>query len=124
MVWPRRLSTLTLLALPLALGLSACQTGSRVVLPVAFEEPPASAAPRYPDDFGTHEAAVRGVAALLERELGLPVPGQVTVYLYGSRSVFEQGLVADGRLSALRAAELSGFAVGVGKRRQLLLQDD
>ncbi|HET7344095.1 MAG TPA: DUF4157 domain-containing protein, partial [Methylomirabilota bacterium] len=47
-----------------------------------------------------------------------------TVYLYGSRSVFEQGLVADGRLSALRAAELSGFAVGVGKRRQLLLQDD
>src|SRR5205807_8288298 len=41
-----------------------------------------------------------------------------------SRAVFEQGLVSDGRLPAVRAAELSEFAIGVGKRRQLLLQDD
>jgi hypothetical protein len=37
--------------------------------------------------------------------------------------VFEQGLISDGRLPALRAAELSEFAIGVGKRRQLLLHD-
>jgi hypothetical protein len=108
-----------------ALVLGSCQTsGSRVVLPVAFEEPVPAATVRYPDDFRTHEATVRGVATLLSRELGLPVPDQVMVYIYSSRAVFEQGLMQDGRLPAVRAAELSEFAVGVGKRRQLLLQDE
>ena len=108
-----------------ALVLGSCQTsGSRVVLPVAFEEPAAAAALRYPEDFASHEAAVRGVASLLSRELALPVPDRVMVYIYSSRAVFEQGLMTDGRLPAVRAAELSEFAIGVGKRRQLLLQDD
>src|SRR5439155_10249124 len=108
-----------------ALVLSACRAGgSRFVLPVAFEEPHTAATLRYPDDFGSHEAAVRGVASLLSRELALPVPDHVMVYIYTSRAVFEQGLVTDGRLPAVRAAELSEFAVGVGKRRQLLLQDE
>ena len=108
-----------------ALVLGSCQTsGSRVVLPVAFEDSAPAATVRYPDDFGTHEATVRGVAALLSRELALPVPDRVMVYIYTSRSVFEQGLMNDGRLPAVRAAELSEFAVGVGKRRQLLLQDE
>src|SRR5690349_3062422 len=109
-----------------ALVLGSCQTsGGRVVLPVALEEPPAAAVPlRYPEDFASHEAAVRGVAALLSRDLGLPVPDHVMVYIYSTRAVFEQGLMSDGRLTAVRAAELSEFAVGVGKRRQLLLQDD
>jgi hypothetical protein len=108
-----------------ALVLGSCQTsGSRVVLPVAFEEPAPAATLRYPDDFRTHEATVRGVATLLSRELALPVPDRVMVYIYSSRAVFEQGLMQDGRLPAVRAAELSEFAVGVGKRRQLLLQDE
>jgi hypothetical protein len=64
------------------------------------------------------------VAAILARDLGLPVPERVTVYLYSSRAVFEQGLVDDGRLPVVRAAELSEFAVGVGKRRQLMLHDE
>jgi hypothetical protein len=101
-----------------ALGLAGCQAGSRVVLPVALDETPLT---RYPDDFTTDEAAVRGVAGLLVHDLGLPVPPQVVVYMYGSRWGFEQGLVSDGRLSAVRAAELSEFAIGVSKRRQLLL---
>src|SRR5438105_4017227 len=108
-----------------AVVLGSCQTsGSRLVLPVAFEEPAPSATLRYPEDFGSHEAAVRGVASLLSRELVLPVPDRVMVYIYSSRAVFEQGLMTDGRLPAVRAAELSEFAIGVGKRRQLLLQDD
>jgi hypothetical protein len=108
-----------------ALVLGSCQSsGSRVVLPVAFEEPVASATLRYPQDFASHEAAVRGVASMLSRELALPVPDRVMVYIYSSRAVFEQGLMNDGRLPAVRAAELSEFAVGVGKRRQLLLQDE
>ena len=108
-----------------ALVLGSCQTsGTRVVLPVAFEEPAPAATLRYPEDFASHEATVRGVASLLSRELALPVPDRVMVYIYTSRAVFEQGLMNDGRLPAVRAAELSEFAIGVGKRRQLLLQDE
>ncbi len=108
-----------------ALVIGSCQTsGSRLVLPVAFEDPAPAATLRYPEDFRSHEATVRGVASLLSRELALPVPDQVMVYIYTTRAVFEQGLMNDGRLPAVRAAELSEFAVGVGKRRQLLLQDE
>ena len=52
------------------------------------------------------------------------MPDQVTVYVYGSRQVFERGLMQDAHVSPLRAAELSDFAIGVGKRRQLLLNDE
>jgi hypothetical protein len=107
------------------LGLVAvvgCGGAGRLVLPVLLDES-ASAAPRYPDDFGSHTAVVRGVAGILARDLGLIVPEQFTVYIYSSRTVFERGLVSDGRLPVVRAVELGEFAAGVGKRRQLLLQD-
>jgi len=105
--------------LVLIAGTAGCGSGGRIVLPVALESP--AAALHYPDDFGSHEAVVRGVATILTRDLGLAVPDHVTVYIYSSRAVFERGLVSDGRLPLVRAAELSEFAVGVGKRRQLLL---
>lgn len=115
---PRRAAGLAVVALAL-LGGVGCQGGRRMVLPVTLEEP--APALHYPGDFGSHAAVVRGVATLLARDLSLPVPEQVTVYIYSSRAVFEQGLVSDGRLPVPRAAELSEFAVGVGKRGQLLL---
>ena len=68
--------------------------------------------------------AVQGIAAIMVRDLGLPVPERVTVYLYSGREVFEQGLIRDANIAPVRAAELSDFAVGVGKRRQLLLHDE
>jgi hypothetical protein len=71
----------------------------------------------------THEQAVRGIAAILSQELDLPLPESVTVYVYDSPKVFERGLIEDGQVSPARAAELSDFAIGVGKRRQLLLND-
>lgn len=107
--------------LALIAGTAGCGSGGRIVLPVALEEP--AAALHYPDDFGTHEAVVRGVATILARDLGLPVPDHVTVYVYSSRAVFERGLVSDGRLPVVRAAELGEFAIGVGQRRQLFLHD-
>ena len=110
---------LRLVAVLVIAGTAGCGSGGRIVLPVALEEP--AAALRYPDDFGSHEAVVRGVATILTRDLGLPVPTRVTVYIYSSRAVFERGLVSDGRLPEVRAAELGDFAIGVGKRRQLLL---
>ncbi len=111
---------LALAALAL-LGVVGCRGSGRIVLPVTLDEP--APALHYPADFGSHAAVVRGVATILARDLGLAAPEQVTVYIYSSREVFEQGLISDGRLPELRAAELSEFAVGVGKRRQLLLQD-
>src|SRR5262245_23838726 len=115
----RRLQVLALITLVVVSG---CGSG-RLVVPVTIE---ASALPRtlQARDLTDHERAVRGIAAILHHDLELPVPDQVTVYVYGSRQVFERGLVQDAHVSPLRAAELSDFAIGVGKRRQLLLNDE
>jgi hypothetical protein len=111
---------LVVLALGLALGGCA---GGRTVVPVSME-PASLPIPQSAYEFVTHEQAVRGIAAILTRELRIPVPERVTVYVYSSRRIFEEGLVQDGQVSRLRAAELSDFAAGIGKRRQLLLHHD
>src|SRR5688572_28432087 len=98
---------------------AGCATG-RLVVPITLDAA-ALATPVRVQDFTTHEATVRGIAGILASGLGLPVPEHVTVYVYSSRSVFEQGLINDARISPVRAAQLSDFAVGVGKRGQLLL---
>jgi hypothetical protein len=120
-VSPRRGRCLVAVVALALLAVAGCRGGGRIVLPVTLEE--SAPALHYPTDFGSHAAVVRGVATILSRDLGLAVPEHVTVYIYSSRAVFEQGLISDGRLPLVRAAELSEFAVGVGKRRQLLLQD-
>ena len=93
------------------------------MVPVSMDPVPASI-PQSAYEFVTHEDAARGVAAILARDLRLPVPPRLTVYIYASRRMFEEGLVQDGRVSRLRAAELSDFAAGIGKRRQLLLHHE
>src|SRR5262245_34441751 len=98
-----------------------CGSG-RVVLPITID--PGLTPPQSVFGMPTNETAVRGIAAILVKDLGLPVPQQVTVYIYASREVFEQGLIQDANVSPSRAAELSDFAIGVGKRRQLLLNDE
>jgi hypothetical protein len=112
----------TVVLLALALGAGGC-AGGRTVVPVSMD----AAVMPFPQsayEFVTHEQAVRGIAAILIRDLRMPVPQRVTVYVYSSRRIFEEGLVQDGRVSRLRAAELSDFAAGIGKRRQLLLHHD
>ncbi len=111
------------LVLGLATLLLAGCGGGRSVVPVTIDAP-ALAEPTDLRRFTDHQHAVRGIAAILVRDLGLPVPAEVTVYVYSSRDVFEQGLIRDGRVSPVRAAELSDFAIGVGKRRTLLLQQE
>lgn len=103
-------------------GCGAAHSG-RTVVPIAMD--PAQLSPP-PDSkaLTTHDAAVRGIAGIMVKELRLPMPEQVTVYVYTSRSVFEQGLIQDAHVSPVRAAELSDFAIGVGKRRQMLFNDE
>lgn len=97
--------------------------GGRTVVPITID-PAALTAPRDSKALTTHDVAVRGIAAVLVGELGLAVPERMTVYVYASREVFQQGLIEDAQISPARAAELSDFAIGVGKRRQLLFNDE
>src|SRR5919109_3892607 len=102
--------------------IGGCGNG-RIVLPISID-PTTITVPSDGRELRTDPAAVRGIAAILARDLGLPVPPRFTVYLYGSAKSFERGLVHDGDVSPARAAELSDFAIGVGRRRQLLLNEE
>jgi len=86
-------------------------------------DPISLAAPSDPRALSTTEEAVRGIAAIMARRFGLAVPDRVTVYVYGERRAFEQGLIQDARVSPILAAKLSDFAIGVGARGQVLLYD-
>jgi hypothetical protein len=101
---------------------AGCGSG-RVVLPVTID-PNTHAAPKDSRELKNHERAVQGIAAILVKDLKLPMPERVTVFVYSSRQVFEQGLIRDANVSPVRAAELSDFAIGVGRRRQLLFNDE
>ena len=96
---------------------------ARLVLPISIDLASISV-PTDGRELRTDPAAVRGIAAILARDLGLPVPPRFTVFLYNSAKSFERGLVQDGDVSPARAAELADFAIGVGRRRQLLLNEE
>ena len=98
-------------------------SSGRVVLPLWLD--PISLAP--PSDaraLGSTQAAVRGVAAIMAKNFGLAVPDRMTVYVYTGRQAFEQGLIQDARVSPVLAAKLSDFAIGVGVRGQMLLNEN
>jgi len=110
-----------LITLVVLVVVAGCGSG-RVVLPISID--PTLTPPTSVQSLRGHEQAVRGISAIMVKELGLPVPAQFTVFVYSTRQVFEQGLIQDANVSPARAAELSDFAIGVGKRRQLLLNDE
>ena len=114
----RTLVLVVLIAFTVATGCG----NRRIVVPIDMT--PSPRVPTSAAELTSHEAAVRGVASIVSERLGLPVPPEITVYVYGSRRVFEQGLIEDAHLTPTRAAELSEFAIGVGKRRQLLFNDE
>ena len=111
-----------LVLLLLLLSVAGCAV-NRSVVPVNLHANTLQT-PTDAEDLRSPETAVRGIAAIMVRDLGLAVPERVTVYVYSGREVFEQGLIRDADIAPVRAAELSDFAVGVGKRRQLLLHDE
>jgi hypothetical protein len=120
--WGLFCGVISLALLTVIAGCGASGSG-RTVLPIAIDST-ALVAVTDSKDLTTHDTAVRGIAAILVKDLGLPMPDRVTVYVYASRQVFEQGLIQDAHVSPVRAAELSDFAIGVGKRRQLLFNDE
>src|SRR2546428_9487501 len=107
----------------LALVVIATCGAGRVVIPFTID-PATIAVPRDARSLSNHEAAVRGLTAILVRELGLPMPATFTLYVYGGRQPVEHRLVHDPHVPPSRAAALSEFAVGIGQPRPLLLHDD
>jgi hypothetical protein len=101
---------------------AGCGSG-RLVLPVTLD-PTTAVSISTSAQLGTHEQAIRGISGILVRDLQLPMPAAFTAYVYSDREGFERGLIVDAHVSPVRAAELSEFAVGIGKRRQLLLNDE
>jgi hypothetical protein len=106
-----------------AVAILAGGSSDRVFLPL-WLNPISLALPSDARTLNSTEAAVRGIAAILAKRFGLSVPDRLTVYVYTGRRAFEQGLIRDGRVSPVLAAKLSDFAVGVGARGQVLLNDD
>jgi hypothetical protein len=94
-------------------------SSARDVVPLPIET--ASLSLAEPRTFGSTDAAARGIAAILTREFGLPLPARINVFVYPERQAFQRGLVLEAGLGPARAAELSDFAVGIGGRGQLLL---
>ena len=105
------------------LSVAGCGSG-RVVLPFALDSSTLAASHTPTSEFATTEEAIRGISAILVRDLSLPLPSTFTAYVYSDRHEFERGLIDDANVAPVRAAELSEFAVGIGKRRQLLLNDE
>src|SRR5574340_281244 len=76
-----------LAALTLVSGCGATTNG-RKVLAITMD-PSTLTPPTDAQALTTHDAAVRGIAAIFVKDLALPVPDQMTVYVYASRDIFE-----------------------------------
>jgi hypothetical protein len=102
-----------LACLLLAAAAGACAAGTRVV-PIA---PPAgthtSAAP-----IADYQQAMDAIAAVVQRDLGLPVP-RVALYLYPDGRAYEQGLVADRHMDPAQARDIAKFSRGLGGRDRI-----
>jgi hypothetical protein len=105
-----------------AVAALAAGSDGRVVVPL-WLDPLSLTAPTDVRALRTTDEAVRGIAAIMAQRFGLPVPDRVVVHVYGGRRAFEQGLMRDARVSPVQAAKLSDFAIGVGTRGQMLLND-
>src|SRR5436853_6168818 len=91
------------------LSVAGCGSG-RVVLPFTLDSS-TLAVSETTRDFGTTENAIRGISAILVRDLALPPPYMFTAYVYSDRHGFERGLIDDANVAPVRAAALSAFAV-------------
>jgi hypothetical protein len=68
-----------------------------------------------------HMESVELVKTVLTRDIGLPLPATVGVYIYDSRDKFRQGLIDEAWVSPQGVDELAGFAVGLARPGRVLL---
>lgn len=118
----RRIGVIGIVLAVVLSHLAGCGSGGSAQ-PLAINAA-ATAAPADARGLRTHEEALRGIAAIFVTQFNLPVPPEVVIRVYSTRAAFERGLVLDAHVSPARAAELAEFAIGVGKRRLLLFNDE
>ena len=73
------------------LSVAGCGSG-RVVLPFTLDTTTLTTS-QTSRDFTPTEDAIRGISAILVRDLALPLPYTFTAYVYSDRHGFERGLV-------------------------------
>ena len=69
----------------------------------------------------SHMETVELVQTILSRDIGLPLPANVGVFIYDSREKFRQGLIEEAWVSPQGVDELAGFAVGLARPGRVLL---
>src|SRR2546425_13379161 len=99
----------------LSLVVLATCGAARVVIPFTVD-PATVAVPRDARSLSTHEAAVRGLTAILVRDLGLPMPATFTLYVYGGGPTVQQGRLPGPPGAPPRRARLPGVAGRIGER--------
>jgi hypothetical protein len=67
------------------------------------------------------EQVVDTVRAMLTKDIGLPLPESVNVFIYDSREKFRQGLIDEAWVSPQGVDELAAFAVGLARPGRVLL---
>ena len=99
---------------PLAalLFLTAC--GAAPVTPVSLTDDGLRVPP-------AHRAAVEEIISVMRERLELPIPENVSVYVYDSRSAFRDGLLDEGYVAPDRVNEIASFAAGLARPGRVLL---
>ena len=72
----------------------------------------------------SYDAAVQVIASIMGRELGLPLPRRVTVFVYPTGAAYAEGLVSVGGISPRRASEISPGSIALGQHRRLFINDE
>jgi len=68
-----------------------------------------------------HRAAVEEILTVMRERLELPIPDNVRVYVYDSRSSFRDGLLDEGYVAPDRVNEIASFAAGLARPGRVLL---
>ena len=113
----------SLAALTLGVALTAGCTRRTLVLPVRLEPEALPALTRlgFPR---TYETAIPAVASILVRELGLPLPRRLTVFVFPIRAAYAAGLASVGEVPPEHAGELATSSIGLGQHRRLFINDE
>src|SRR5262245_19829706 len=104
----------TLARVPLAalLFLGAC--GAAPIKPVSLTDGSLQVPP-------AHRATVEEILTVMRERLELPIPVNVSVFVYDSRSSFRDGLLDEGYVAPDRVNEIASFAAGLARPGRVLL---
>src|SRR5437763_17065630 len=104
--------------LPLVTLLFVSACGATKIAPVT----PAAATSAVTLDVPVaHRPAVEEIVTIMRRDLALPLPARVRVFVYDSRASFRTGLFDEGYVAAARVNEIASFAAGLARPGRVLL---